>query len=232
MSRHDRAGVRRERQPGLRPRPRRDARDERVAAVRRDPELRVIEARDDAARRIARVEAAAAFDGEGGVDGALRAAADPPGEGRVDRRRLVDRIGVVAVEAAAGGHRRAELGSARIRLEGEIEAAAEQMQQEPDAARDFGGGVEAAVGGEMAPIDLGQRPEQRVQRATALGVPAHASRSTRPVPPSTRMRSPVRRRRVPSEVLMTQGMPSSRATIAPWESGPPMSITTPAASRK
>ncbi len=234
MSRHDRARVRRERKPGLRPRPGKHARDQRVAAVGRDPELRIVQARDDTARRIARVEAAAAFDAEGGIDGALGAAADPPGEGRIDRRRLVDRVRVVAVEATAGRHRRPELGPAGIGFEGEVEAAAEQMQQEPDAARDLRGIVDAAVGGEVATIDLGQRPEQRVQRATALGalVPAHATRSTRPVPPSTRMRSPVRRRRVPSDVLMTQGMPSSRATIAPWESGPPMSITTPPASMK
>lgn len=250
MPGHDRACVRRERKPGLRPRPGRDARDERIASVAPDFELRVVQARDDTGRGIARIEVAAAFDGEGGVDGALRVAADVIGEARGDRGRLVDRVGVVAVEAAACRHRRPECGPQRIGFESEVEAAAEQMHQEPDAARDFGRIMDATFGRKMAPIDLGERLEQRVQRAATFGVlarsrdlvvvvapvlvlvPAQASRSTRPVPPSMRMRSPVRRRRVPSDVLMTQGMPSSRATIAPWESGPPMSITTPPASKK
>ncbi len=55
---------------------------------------------------------------------------------------------------------------------------------------------------------------------------------TAPVSPSTSIRSPVRRTAVPRFVLITQGMPNSRATIAPWLSGPPMSITTAAAIDK
>src|SRR5256885_39141 len=49
--------------------------------------------------------------------------------------------------------------------------------------------------------------------------------STVPAAPSTRRWSPSRRRRVPSTVFITQGMPSSRATTAAWDSWPPMSTT-------
>jgi hypothetical protein len=38
---------------------------------------------------------------------------------------------------------------------------------------------------------------------------------TEPAPPSTVTRSPVRSLRLPSTVFMTQGIPSSRATMAP-----------------
>ena len=48
-----------------------------------------------------------------------------------------------------------------------------------------------------------------------------------PASPSTLRRSPVRRRVVPTLVLMTQGTPSSRATMAPWLRAPPMSMTRP-----
>src|SRR5439155_226398 len=54
---------------------------------------------------------------------------------------------------------------------------------------------------------------------------------TVPADPSTRTTSPVRIRRVPSRVLMTQGMPSSRATIAPWLIAPPTSMTHAAAKK-
>jgi hypothetical protein len=50
------------------------------------------------------------------------------------------------------------------------------------------------------------------------------SSSTVPVPPSNRIRSPVRNSRLPSRVLTTHGMPNSRATTAAWLNAPPISI--------
>src|SRR5438477_12173062 len=56
--------------------------------------------------------------------------------------------------------------------------------------------------------------------------------STVPADPSMRTRSPVCSFRVPVRVLITHGMPISRATMAPWLKAPPMSITQPPATRK
>jgi len=50
--------------------------------------------------------------------------------------------------------------------------------------------------------------------------------STTPRPPPTRTQSPVLGRVVASTQPMTEGMPSSRATMAAWESGAPRSVTT------
>ncbi len=50
-----------------------------------------------------------------------------------------------------------------------------------------------------------------------------------PASPSTRILSPLAIRRVATAVPSTAGMPYSRATIELWLSGPPMSVTTPAA---
>ena len=61
---------------------------------------------------------------------------------------------------------------------------------------------------------------------------ARATISTVPAPPSIRTVSPVRMLLVPTTVLITQGTPSSRATIAPWLIGPPTSMTSAAATRK
>ncbi len=55
---------------------------------------------------------------------------------------------------------------------------------------------------------------------------ASDSRSTRPVEPSTRMRSPVLSRAVAFPHPTTAGIPSSRATIAAWDSGARTSVTT------
>src|SRR5262249_26569123 len=59
------------------------------------------------------------------------------------------------------------------------------------------------------------------------GRPAQASAVTRPVPPSTRSRWPVRSRRGTSGRPATAGRPNSRATMAPCDSTPPVSITRP-----
>ena len=53
-----------------------------------------------------------------------------------------------------------------------------------------------------------------------------------PLPPSTRTRSPVRRRCVPDWVPTMHGMPSSRATTAAWAKGPPMSTTSAAETKR
>jgi hypothetical protein len=47
---------------------------------------------------------------------------------------------------------------------------------------------------------------------------------------STVTGSPVRHLRLPSIVLMAQGIPSSRATMRPWDKDAPMSMTTAAAT--
>src|SRR5260370_3618278 len=53
----------------------------------------------------------------------------------------------------------------------------------------------------------------------------HARTFTWPVAPSTRRRWPVRRRRWASGKPATAGRPNSRATIAPCDSTPPVSMT-------
>src|SRR5688572_20550947 len=68
-----------------------------------------------------------------------------------------------------------------------------------------------------------------VARAVDLAQSFHASNSTVPRSPSTRIRSPSRSRMVALPVPTTAGMPSSRATIEACDSGAPMSVTTAAA---
>ena len=60
-------------------------------------------------------------------------------------------------------------------------------------------------------------------------LPFRSRTSIRPLSPSRRTRSPLRSLRVPSTVQVTQGNPSSRATIAPWLIWPPMSTAIPPA---
>src|SRR5207244_12687106 len=52
----------------------------------------------------------------------------------------------------------------------------------------------------------------------------HASTVTSPASPSTRTSGPSAMRSVASRVPTTPGMPYSRATIAEWESRPPLSV--------
>src|SRR5213078_3874041 len=55
--------------------------------------------------------------------------------------------------------------------------------------------------------------------------PCHASTVTVPASPSTRTRAPSAILSVASRVPTTPGIPYSRATIAEWESKPPLSVT-------
>ena len=55
----------------------------------------------------------------------------------------------------------------------------------------------------------------------------HSSTVTVPLPPSMRNRCPVFSRRCTSAMPATAGRPNSRATIAPCDSTPPVSITRP-----
>src|SRR5690606_39663027 len=54
---------------------------------------------------------------------------------------------------------------------------------------------------------------------------------TVPALPSTVMRAPSRSPSIAPRTPRTAGMPYSRATIAAWDSTPPVSVTTPAAMR-
>src|SRR5262249_23670195 len=60
-------------------------------------------------------------------------------------------------------------------------------------------------------------------------LPVHARIFTLPVAPSTRRRWPGRRRRWTSGGRATGGKPNSGATIAPCDSTPPVSMTSPLA---
>src|SRR5262249_19048992 len=74
----------------------------------------------------------------------------------------------------------------------------------------------------------------RVHRANAKRKQqgAYSMMLTVPPPPSTRMRCPVAILRNTSGSPATAGRPNSRATIAPCDSTPPVSITRPFASAK
>src|SRR5207342_2788424 len=73
---------------------------------------------------------------------------------------------------------------------------------------------------------LGGEQVDAVERlGHAVRAVARSSTPTLPVPPFTRIRSPVRMLRVPVRVLTTHGTPSSRAQTAAWLIAPPMSTT-------
>ena len=94
--------------------PRRPAEQDLESAVGRDVVLRVVDARD-AARITAGL--AARFDRDGGVDGAGLVRAQAIDAARRERRRVVDRIGVVAVALADRGDLMLGEGMCRRRLE-------------------------------------------------------------------------------------------------------------------
>ena len=94
------------------------------------------------------------------------------------------------------------------------------------------GPVRARTGGCSTSRWSSTAPPPRASRRERLGRRRATTISTVPAPPSIRTVSPVRMLLVPTTVLITQGTPSSRATIAPWLIGPPTSMTSAAATRK
>src|SRR5262249_17265937 len=97
-----------------------------------------------------------------------------------------------------------------------------------ERSRNRGPDALAAAGDEGGPAGEVSALRQGVHVGSCLPV---FRTVTAPVVPSMRSVSPVRIRRVPSRVFTMHGMPSSRATIAPWLSWPPMSMTTAPAAR-
>ena len=143
------------------------------APVSRDVELRIV---DDAGRPARhRAVLASHLQRDGDVDGAVHVPAHDVLAIARDRRVVVDRIGIVARELAAGRNDAPEVRAARVRLEHPAEATFEDVHERAVRTDDVGLAGEPPLGARPTLVDLTQEVDELTQGLAGFGSYRHGS---------------------------------------------------------